>query len=86
MIPRDPSFPRDSLPTYITEVVSLGSFIADNHCFPPSEEIRLKILDFGRGKIASSACSEYNYLGRRLPLDALSGLTNGLYPISLLDR
>ncbi|KAK1771950.1 hypothetical protein QBC33DRAFT_511431 [Phialemonium atrogriseum] len=50
VIPRDPSSPRDSIPTYITECVSLGSFLADNHCFPPSEEFRLKTLDFGRDK------------------------------------
>lgn len=49
VVPRDPSFPRDSIPSYVAECVSLGSFIQDKHCFPPSEEICVKILDFGRG-------------------------------------
>lgn len=55
MVPRDPSFPRDSVPSYITEKVSLASFILDKQCFPLSEEVCFKVFDFGRGK--SITCS-----------------------------
>lgn len=51
VVPRDPSFPRDLIPSYVAESVSLESFILDKHCFSPSEEICLKILDFGRGRL-----------------------------------
>lgn len=50
VVPQDPSFPRDTIPVFITERISLQGFVHDKSCFPSSEEITLKIFDFGRGK------------------------------------
>lgn len=50
VVPRDPSFPRESIPSYIAEKVSLGSFILEKKAFPLSEEVCFKVFDFGRGK------------------------------------
>ncbi|KAG8425778.1 hypothetical protein J3459_009698 [Metarhizium acridum] len=48
VVPRDASFPRDSVPSYIAETVPLGSFVLDKKCLPSSEEVCLKVFDFGR--------------------------------------
>ncbi|ATY62426.1 serine threonine kinase [Cordyceps militaris] len=48
VVPRDPLFPRDSVPSYLTETVSLGSFLQDQQCFPSEDQVCVKILDFGR--------------------------------------
>lgn len=48
VVPRDPLFPRDSVPSYLTETVSLGSFLQDQQCFPSDDQVCVKILDFGR--------------------------------------
>lgn len=53
VVPRDPSFPMDSIPSYVAESVSLGAFLLDQHSFLSSEEICLKILDFGRASWAN---------------------------------
>lgn len=55
VVPRDPSFPRDLVPSYIAEKVSLASFILDKQCFTLSEEVCFKVFDFGRGKLITCA-------------------------------
>lgn len=48
VVPRDPSFPRNTVPSYLTETASLGPLIMDSGSLTPSEELCLKIFDFGR--------------------------------------
>ena len=53
-MPRDPSFPRDSVPCYVTDGVSIQSFIEDEGTFPENKDVCLKVLDFGRGRSLAS--------------------------------
>jgi hypothetical protein len=55
VVPRDPSFQRDSVPSYVADSVSIQSFIKDEGAFPENEDVCLKVLDFGRGKLLASS-------------------------------
>ncbi|CRK28820.1 hypothetical protein BN1723_015587 [Verticillium longisporum] len=48
VVPRDPSFPLDSVPPYLTPSVSLAEFLQASNSFPASSAMSIRILDFGR--------------------------------------
>lgn len=73
VVPRNSSFPRDSVPRYVTEKVPLASLISD--AYPPSDDLCLKMLDFGRGKATFSSSSNNS-----------AGLLTYLCIISLIDK
>lgn len=50
VIPYDPSFPRDTVPSYMTPSVLFGAFLQENGCYPEPSSATFKLLDFGRGK------------------------------------
>lgn len=49
VVPRDPTFPLDSVPPYIVQSVSIADFLQGMKAFPASSVMSIKILDFGRG-------------------------------------
>ncbi|KAH0593826.1 hypothetical protein MHUMG1_08578 [Metarhizium humberi] len=48
VVPRDPTFPLDSVPPYIVQSVSIADFLQGMKAFPASSAMSIKILDFGR--------------------------------------
>lgn len=50
VIPRDPMFPRDTVPAYVTPTALLGAFLTDQGRYPEPISANIKLLDFGRGK------------------------------------
>ncbi|KID83622.1 Protein kinase domain containing protein [Metarhizium guizhouense ARSEF 977] len=48
VVPRDPTFPLDSVPPYIVQSVSIADFLQGMKAFPASSVMSIKILDFGR--------------------------------------
>lgn len=68
VIPYDPSFPRDTVPSYMTRSVLFGAFLQKNGCYPEPSSATFKLLDFGRGKWDKAPRAE-NCLVLRLPAD-----------------
>lgn len=48
VIPRDPMFPRDTVPAYVTPSALLGAFLTDKGQYPKPVSGTIKLLDFGR--------------------------------------
>lgn len=50
VIPRDPLFPRDTIPAYVTPSALLGALLTGKGQYPKPISAIIKLLDFGRGK------------------------------------
>lgn len=48
VIPRDPTYPRDTLPAYVTPSALLGCFLQEQGRYPEPTSVTFKLLDFGR--------------------------------------
>lgn len=54
VVPRDPTFPLNSVPPYVVQSVSIADFLQSRKAFPASS-LTIKILDFGRAYWISKA-------------------------------
>lgn len=50
VITRDPMFPRDTVPAYVTPTAILGAVLTEQSQYPKPSLATIKLLDFGRGK------------------------------------
>lgn len=50
VVPRDPKFPRDAVPAYITPPIELGAYLQQKGQYPNPETVTFKLIDFGRGE------------------------------------
>ncbi|KAL1852418.1 hypothetical protein Daus18300_012177 [Diaporthe australafricana] len=48
VIPRDPMFPRDTVPAYVTPSAQLGALLTEQGQYPKPISATIKLLDFGR--------------------------------------
>ncbi|KAI3390230.1 hypothetical protein diail_11728, partial [Diaporthe ilicicola] len=48
VIPRDPMFPRNTVPAYVTPSALLGAFLTEQGQYPKPISATIKLLDFGR--------------------------------------
>lgn len=50
VVPRDPKFPRDTVPAYITPPIELGAYLQQQGQYPDAKTVTFKLIDFGRGE------------------------------------
>lgn len=50
VVPRDPMFPQETAPAYVSPSGELSAFLEQHGHYPEQLSATIKLLDFGRGK------------------------------------